>query len=189
MSKVKPFTFMQASKRMKRMNSMGWYYIDHVVALDFASAGPFMYLPYRLLRFEEDDQLSDVIVSSSYVLQLSNFAKIGPWYSFDIILSPVAQSIECWTPCGGENTRPGYKRPGFETRWALDIYEPPGGYGCGWWRTETRRNQWGRIDYVLTHHMSRSPEVIRGHLRSLTSDDPKCLNLSLGSTIGCFRVF
>ena len=24
--------------------------------------------------------------------------------------------------------------PGFEARRALDIYEPPGGYGCGWWQ-------------------------------------------------------
>ena len=46
---------------------------------------------------------------------------------------PVAQMVERWTLCG-ENTRPGYKSPGFEARRALDIYEPPGEYGCGWWQ-------------------------------------------------------
>ena len=40
-----------------------------------------------------------------------------------------------------------------------------------------------------TCYMSRPPKVIRGHLRSLTSDDPKWSNLLLGSTIGCFGVF
>ena len=41
-----------------------------------------------------------------------------------------AHLVERWTPCG-ESTRPGCKSPVFEARRALDIYEPPGGYGCG----------------------------------------------------------
>ena len=44
------------------------------------------------------------------------------------LAGPVAQSVERWTP-RGERTRPGKKGPVFEARQALDIYEPPGGYG------------------------------------------------------------
>ena len=44
--------------------------------------------------------------------------------------SPVALSVERCTPCG-ESARSGYKTPGFEARRALDVCEPPGGYGCG----------------------------------------------------------
>ena len=55
---------------------------------------------------------------------------------------PVAQLVERWTPCG-ESTRPGYKSPGFEARRALDIYEPPDGYGCGCWQAAARRSQEG----------------------------------------------
>ena len=54
----------------------------------------------------------------------------------------VAQLVECWTPCG-ESTCPGYKSPGFEARRALDIYEPPGGYGCGWCQGAARRSREG----------------------------------------------
>ena len=32
---------------------------------------------------------------------------------------------------------------GFEARRALDIYEPPGGYGCGWWQAAARRSREG----------------------------------------------
>ena len=55
---------------------------------------------------------------------------------------PVVQLVERWTPCG-ESTRPGCKSLGFEARRALDIYEPPGGYGCGWWQAEARRSRVG----------------------------------------------
>ena len=50
---------------------------------------------------------------------------------------PVAQLVERWTSCG-ESTRPGYEVRGFEARRALDIYEPPGGYGCDWWQAARR---------------------------------------------------
>ena len=53
---------------------------------------------------------------------------------------PVAQLVERWTPCG-ESTRPGQKGPGFEARRALDVYQPPGGYGYGWWQAVARRSQ------------------------------------------------
>ena len=58
---------------------------------------------------------------------------------------PVAQSVERRTPCG-ESTRPGYERSGAEARRALDVYEPPGGYGYGWWQAVARRSQWGPGD-------------------------------------------
>ena len=32
---------------------------------------------------------------------------------------------------------------GFEARPALDIYEPPGGYGCGWWQAAAMRSRAG----------------------------------------------
>ena len=54
-----------------------------------------------------------------------------------INVGPVAQSVERWTP-RGESTRPGKKGPGFEARRALDVYEPPGGYGYGWWQAAAR---------------------------------------------------
>ena len=54
----------------------------------------------------------------------------------------VAQSVERWTP-RGERTRPGEKDPGLEPRRALDVYEPPGGYGYGWWQAVARWSQWG----------------------------------------------
>ena len=54
----------------------------------------------------------------------------------------VAQLVERWTPCG-ESTRPGWKNPGFEVRRALDIYEPPDGYGCGWWQAVAKRSREG----------------------------------------------
>ena len=44
-----------------------------------------------------------------------------------------AQSVERWT-LRGEKTRPCEKGLGFEARWALDVYEPPGGHGYGWWQ-------------------------------------------------------
>ena len=50
---------------------------------------------------------------------------------------PVAQSVERWAP-RSERTRPGKKGPGFEARRALDVYEPPGGYGYGWWQAVAR---------------------------------------------------
>ena len=50
---------------------------------------------------------------------------------------PVAQSVERWTP-RGERTRPGKRGPGLQARRALDIYEPPGGYGYGWWQAVAR---------------------------------------------------
>ena len=50
---------------------------------------------------------------------------------------PVAQLVERWT-LRGERTRPGKKVPGFEARRALDVYEPPGGYGHGWWQPVAR---------------------------------------------------
>ena len=54
---------------------------------------------------------------------------------------PVAQLVEHWTPCG-ESTRPGYESPLIQA-WALDIYEPPDGYGCGWWQAAARRSRLG----------------------------------------------
>ena len=53
---------------------------------------------------------------------------------------PVAQSVERRIP-RGESTRPEYKGPGFEARRVLDVYEPPGGYGYGWWQAVARRSQ------------------------------------------------
>ena len=47
----------------------------------------------------------------------------------------VAQSVERWHPDG---TRPIWKSPGFESRRALDAYEPPDGYGCGWYLVASR---------------------------------------------------
>ena len=58
-------------------------------------------------------------------------------------LSPVAQSVERWTPCG-ESTRPSEKDAGFEARRTLDVFEPPGGYRYGWWQAVARRSQLGR---------------------------------------------
>ena len=70
---------------------------------------------------------------------------------------PVAQFVERWTPCGG-STRPGYKSPprGFEARRALDIYEPPDEYGCGWCQTAARRSREGDRSWAL-----------RGYVRTL----------------------
>ena len=38
---------------------------------------------------------------------------------------------------------PATKVRGFEARRALDIYEPPDGYGCGWWQAAARRSRVG----------------------------------------------
>ena len=62
------------------------------------------------------------------------------FYLFLIILflaGSVAQSVERWTP-RGERTRTGKKGLGFEARRALDVSEPPGGYGYGWWQAVAR---------------------------------------------------
>ena len=44
---------------------------------------------------------------------------------------------------------------GFEARRALDIYEPPGGYGCGWWQAAATIGE-----------VERGPAV-RGYVRTL----------------------
>ena len=54
--------------------------------------------------------------------------------------SPVAQSVERWTPYGG-SIRPGFKSPGFEARRTPDVYRASCGYGCGWWRAVASRSQ------------------------------------------------
>ena len=54
-----------------------------------------------------------------------------------VFVGPVAQSVERWTP-RDEKTHPGKQGPGFEARRPLDIYKPPGGYGCGWWQAVAR---------------------------------------------------
>ena len=41
----------------------------------------------------------------------------------------------------------------------------------------------------ITHHVSSSSKVIRGHMWSLTSDDLEWLNFLQGSISGCFEVF
>ena len=56
------------------------------------------------------------------------------------IARPVAQLVERWIP-HGERTSPDEKGPEIEARLALDVYEPPGGYGYGWWRAVARRSQ------------------------------------------------
>ena len=61
----------------------------------------------------------------------------------------VAQSVERWTLCG-ESTRTAYKNPGLEARRALDIYEPPGGNGCGWWQAVARRSRKGDRPFAVT---------------------------------------
>ena len=59
-----------------------------------------------------------------------------------LLVCTIAQptTVERWTPCGG-STRPGHKSPWFEARRALDVYEAPDGYCCGWWQTLPSRSQ------------------------------------------------
>ena len=61
-------------------------------------------------------------------------------YKEMIAAGPVAQTVQRWTPYG-ESMRPGLKGPRFEARQALDVYEPPGGYGYGWWQAVARQSQ------------------------------------------------
>ena len=53
--------------------------------------------------------------------------KAGPGSSFGRALDRVVRAHV-----------PVTKVRGFEARRALDIYEPPDGYGCGWWQAAAR---------------------------------------------------
>ena len=45
---------------------------------------------------------------------------------------------------------------GFEARRALDIYESPGGYGCGWWQAVARRVSEGTGHARLCEYLKHS---------------------------------
>ena len=61
-------------------------------------------------------------------------------YVKNMIASPVAQSVERWTPCG-ESTYPGYKSPGFEGRGRSMFMSLQTGMVVVGGRSQARRNQ------------------------------------------------
>ena len=64
------------------------------------------------------------------------------------LAGPVAQSVESWAPCVG-STRSCCKSSRFEARWALDVYETPGEYGCGWWQAIVSQSRLRDRPYVV----------------------------------------
>ena len=71
---------------------------------------------------------------------------------------------------------PGYISPGFEARQALDIYGPPGGYGCSWWLAaklqldEVRKGIGHALLCVYVKHSALN-SAIEQELRDRTVED------------------